>query len=405
MPNRVIVIGAGLSGLRAAHLLEQAGRMVTLLEASDAPGGRVRTDTVDGFRIDRGFQVLLTEYPEVKAALDLKALDLRAFAPGAMVFGNGRFTTLCDPWRRPLGGVKGLFGPPGGIADRFRLATFRSRISLQGEARLAVPEGISFNDALRAHGFSAEFIDAFFRPWFGGITLDRSLAEDAAFCRFVFRCLAHGEAAVPALGIGAVAAQLASRLRPGTLRLGARVTSIEGTKVRLLSGDVLEAESIVVATEGPEAARLLRLADSGSKSVTCLSFAAPRAPFDGPWLALNGENSGIVNNLAVMTNVAPAYSSDSRALISATVLGPIAPADDTLLTEQVTTQLRTWFGPAVDEWSLIRVDRIRHAQPAFTKTAGFLRPGLYLAGDHTQQASAHGALKSGRVAAEAILAS
>jgi phytoene dehydrogenase-like protein len=282
MPNRVIVIGAGLSGLRAAHLLEQKGRVVTLLEASDAPGGRVRTDTVDGFRIDRGFQVLLTEYPEVKTALDLKALDLRAFAPGAMVFGNGRFTTLCDPWRRPLDGVKGLFGPPGGIADRFRLATFRSRISLQGEARLAVPEGISFNDALRAHGFSADFIDAFFRPWFGGITLDRSLAEDAAFCRFVFRCLAHGEAAVPALGMGAVAAQLASRLRPGTLRLGARVTSIEGTKVRLLSGDVLEAEGIVVATEGPEAARLLRLADSGSKSVTCLSFAAPRAPLRWP---------------------------------------------------------------------------------------------------------------------------
>lgn len=119
---------------------------------------------------------------------------------------------------------------------------------------------------------------------------------------------------------------------------------------------------------------------------------------------MNGENSGIVNNLAVMTNVAPAYSSDARALISATVLGPIAPADDTRLNEEVTTHLRTWFGPAVDEWSLIRVDRIRHAQPAFTKTAGFLRPGLYLAGDHTQQASAHGALKSGRVAAEAILA-
>lgn len=405
MSNRVIVIGAGLAGLRASELLQNADRNVTLLEAGDAPGGRVRTDLVEGFRIDRGFQVLLTEYPEVKTALDLKALALKPFAPGAMVRSRGRFTTLCDPWRRPVDGAKGLFGPPGRLADRFRLATFRSRIALSTEAELAHAAGISFDEALRVHGFSAEFIDGFFRPWFGGITLDRSLAQDAAFCKFVFRCLAHGEAAVPELGMGAVADQLAARLRPGSLRLGARVASVEGARVRLQSGEVLEAETIVVATEGPEAARLLRLSDSGSKSVTCLSFAAARAPFQGPWLALNGENSGLVNNLAVMTNVSRAYSPDTRALISATVLGPMAPADDIQLHEQVAAQLTTWFGPEVSGWSLVRIDRIRHAQPVFTKAIGFLRPGLYLAGDHTQQPSAHGALRSGRLAAEAVLSS
>jgi len=403
MSKSVIVIGAGLAGLRAAHLLQKAGRNVTLLEASDGPGGRVRTDIVDGFRIDRGFQVLLTEYPEVKAALDLKALDLLPFAQGAKVFRAGGVTTLCDPWRRPLQAALGLFGPPGRMADRFRLAVFRSRISLASETELSTPEGVSFSESLRAAGFSADFIDSFFRPWFGGITLDRALAADAAFCKFVFRCLAHGEATVPAMGMGAVASQLASRLAPGTLRLGCRVTGIEGSRIRLESGEVREADTIVVATEGPEAGRLLRMTDSGSKSVTCVSFAAPKAPFAGPWLALNGEPTGIVNNLAVLTNVAPTYSSDARALISATILGPIAPPDDDALKAQVVTELRRWFGPLVDEWSLVKVDRIRHAQPALTKPAGFLRPGLYLAGDHTQQASAHGALKSGRLAAETIL--
>ncbi len=403
MSKRVIVIGAGLAGLRAAYLLQKAGRSVTLLEAADGPGGRVRTDVVDGFRLDRGFQVLLTEYPEVKAALDLKALRLKSFAPGARVFRRGRFTTLCDPWRRPLEGALGLFGPPGNMADRFRLAAFRSRIFLASEAELQTPAGISFGDDLRARGFSADFIDSFFRPWFGGITLDRTLMADAAFCRFVFRCLAHGEAAIPEQGMGAVGEQLAARLQPGTLRLGCRVVSIEGDRVRLASGDVLEGETIVVATEGPEAGRLLRMADTGSKSVTCVWFAAPRAPFDGPWLTLNGDEDGVVNNLAVMTNVAPTYSSDSRALISATILGPIAPPDDADLKQKVLSQFESWFGPSVSDWSMIRVDRIRHAHPAATKAAGFLRPGLYLAGDHTQQASAQGALKSGRIAAEAIL--
>ncbi|MBX7187631.1 MAG: FAD-dependent oxidoreductase [Vicinamibacteria bacterium] len=404
MSKRVIVIGAGLAGLRAGGLLQAAGRDVVVLEAAEAPGGRVRTERVDGFQIDRGFQVLLTAYPEVRAALDLRALDLKSFAPGALVFKDGKSTTLCDPWRMPLRGAGGLFGPPGGLADRFRLATFRSRISLASEVELTTPAGVTFAEALRAHRFSKDFIDSFFRPWFGGITLDRSLSADAAFCKFVFRCLAHGDAAVPALGMGAVADQLASRLRPGTLRTGCRVTAIEGAVVRLQSGETLESGAIVVATEGPEAGRLLRRPGAGSKSVTCLSFAAPKPPYAGPWLALNGANLGPVNNLAVMTNVSATYSSDSRALVSATILGPIGNESDAHLADQSRAQMRGWFGAEVDAWTLVRVDRIHHAQPLAATAPGFLRAGLYLAGDHTQQPSAHGALRSGRVAAEAILA-
>lgn len=404
MSKRVIVIGAGLAGLRTAGLLQEAGRDVILLDAADAPGGRVRTDMVDGFRLDRGFQVLVTEYPEVKAALDLAALDLNPFEPGAKIFRRGHFHTLADPWRKPWEGARSFFGKPGNMVDRVRLASFRSKIVASTEAQLNEATGMSFMESLRLHGFSAHFIDAFFRPWFGGITLDSSLLSDAAFCKFVFRCLSVGDASVPSLGMGAVADQLAARLKPGSLRLNLRVATIHGSQVRLESGEIMESDTIVVATDGGESARLLQIPDPGSKCVTCVWFSAPKAPVEGAWLVLNGEADGLINNVAVMTNVAPSYSSDARALISATALGNVVPKSDTILKDDVMVQMRRWFGAEVDQWRVVRIDRIPHAQPFSTKSPRLVRPGLYVAGDHTQQASAHGALRSGRVAAEAILA-
>lgn len=404
MAKRVIVVGAGLAGLRAAGLLQEKGAEVLILEASDRPGGRVRTDIVEGFRIDRGFQVLLTEYPEVKAALDLKALDLRSFAPGARVYRQGTSSVLSDPWRRPIEGLSAAFSGPGTLVDRFRLATFRSAAALASEEDGGDAPRKSFEQALREHGFSDDFIDGFMRPWFGGITLDRSLSTDASYCRFVFRCLAHGDAAVPARGMGAVAEQLAARLRPGSVRTGARVTALDGTKVHIDGGPIEDADRVILATEGPAAARLLGGPVPPSKGVTCLNFVAEAPPYEGPWLALNGHSRALVNNLAVMSSVSPAYSPDRRALISATVLGE-SELTDSALEAAVKDELRGWFGPGVDSWRLLRIDRIAHAQPAAIARPGFVREGVWLAGDHTAQASAHGALKSGSLSAEGVLAS
>ncbi|MGA1525128.1 MAG: FAD-dependent oxidoreductase, partial [Planctomycetota bacterium] len=108
MQRPVLVVGAGLAGLTCARALSAAGVPVRVLDAADAVGGRVRTDVVEGFRLDRGFQVLQTAYPEARRALDYGALELRPFEPGALVRVAGRFVRVVDPWRRPLGALASI---------------------------------------------------------------------------------------------------------------------------------------------------------------------------------------------------------------------------------------------------------------------------------------------------------
>ncbi len=404
----VLVVGAGLSGLGCALHLSQAGVAVRLLEASDGVGGRVRTDVVAGFRLDRGFQVLLTAYPETRRVLDYAALDPRPLLPGALVRRAGRFHELSDPWRRPTRLVSTLLSDVGTLADRLRIARYRARVCAGSLSALFERPETTALERLRGEGFSEAMIDAFFRPFFGGVLLDRGLAASSRMLDFVFRMMAEGDVALPAAGMGAIPEQVARRLPEGTIRLRARVASVSPREVRLESGETIAARAVVVATEGPEAARLTgQLAAPASRSVTALYFAAERAPIPGPLLVLDGDGRGPVNNLCFPSQVAPSYAPSGAVLASVSVLE--APADAGALEAAVRDHLTEWFGAEVSRWRLLRVYRIPHAQPDQTPPAlePVARPvelggGLFVCGDHRDTASLHGALLSGRRAAAAV---
>ncbi len=405
-----IVVGAGLAGLACARRLFERGVHPLVLEASDGVGGRVRTDSYEGFRLDRGFQVLLEAYPEARRILDYRALDLRPFVAGALVRARGRFRRLVDPWRHPVDGLLSAWAPIGTFGDKMRIAAFRSAC-LAGtlEELFARPETTALA-ALRAQGFSEEIIDRFFRPFLGGVLLDRELGASSRMLEFVFRMFALGRAALPARGMGAIPAQLVEPLPPGSVRLAARVVAIEPGAVVLESGERCEARAVVVACDGPAAARLLpEIPDPGSRGVTCLYFAAPRPPLAEPLLVLDGEGEGPVNNLCVPSVLAPACAPPGQALISASVLG-IPAADDAMLEQAVRRQLGGWFGREVESWRHLRTYRIPHAQPA--QPPGAIAPagrpvrvraGVYVCGDHRETASIQGALRSGRRAADAVV--
>lgn len=409
MTPDVLIVGAGLAGLCCARHLRQQNLSCLILESSDAVGGRIRTDLVEGFRLDRGFQVFLTSYPEAKQILDYDALQLRPFLPGALVrFGN-RFHEVADPWRRPTAALRSLFSPVGSFVDKLRVARLRSRL-LQGtvEERFRDPETTTLQ-ALQDAGFSSAMIERFFRPFLGGIFLEPDLHTSSRMFSFVFRMFSLGQACLPAEGMEAIPRQLASALSPGSLRLGCKVVCVQPRSVTLASGEELKARAVVVAVEGAAAAPLLGDAvPPHGQGVTCLYFAARRAPVEAPLLVLNGEGRGPINNLCIPTAAAPTYGPSQASLVSVTVLG--IPTDEHGLQADVRAQLGDWFGAAVKDWRHLRTYRIpyglpRQSPPALAEPERSVRwqPGIYVCGDHRDNASIQGAMVSGRRAAEALL--
>jgi phytoene dehydrogenase-like protein len=406
--SRVVVVGAGMAGLSCALDLQSKGIPCLVLEASDGPGGRVRTDRVDGFLLDRGFQVLLTAYPEAQRLLDFKALNLRTFAPGALVRKGGKLHQVADPFRQPWAVPATLLAPIGTLRDKLLVAKLRHRV-LSGplEEIWTRPEATSL-EALRAFGFSGRMISSFFRPFFSGIFLETELATSSRMLEFVFRMFSQGRAALPAGGIGAISEQLAGRLAPGTLRLNAPVESIAEGHVQLAGGERVAAGAVVLATEAPETARLMPgLNAPGYHGVACLYFAADRAPVAKPILILDGEGQGPIDTLCVPSAVAPTYAPAGKALISASVVGGDG-ADERELEIAARAQLASWFGAEVQGWRHLRTYRIRRALPSRRTLEPVAlpvrrRPSLYFCGDHRDSPSLQGALSSGRRAAAAVL--
>jgi len=406
----VLIIGGGLAGLCCALRLHQSGLSFQILEASDEVGGRIRTDRFEGFLLDRGFQVLLTAYPEARRVLDYDALNLRPFYPGALIRYHGHFYRFADPWRHPIDGMMGLFSPIGSFSDKLRVRKLRRQVLSGSLQDLYQRTETTTLQSLRNIGFSENMIDSFFRPFIGGVFFDPTLGVSSRMFEFGFRMFSMGDTALPSGGMGAIPEQILSRLPEGSVRTEARVKSIQEEEVKLHSGESIKARSMVVATEGPEAARILGDQERpGSRSVTCVYFAADEPPFSGPLLVLNGEGKGFINSLCFPSTVASSYAPKGKSLVSVTLIG-IPDQSDQQLEAVVRAQLTEWFGTSAKDWRHLRTYRIPHALPMQVppvsnpvSRAAQIRPGLFVCGEYQNVASIQWAMVSGRNAADMVI--
>lgn len=412
MNDQVIVVGAGLAGLCCAKRLSDAGVRCTVLEAAEHVGGRVATDEVDGFLLDRGFQVLLTAYPEARKVLDYGKLNLQAYEPGAMIRIGSSFDVISDPWRNPARLIKTALSKVGSLGDKLKIQTLRrqSRVGTLDDV-FDAPEQTTLQ-SLKGYGFSDQIIERFFRPFLGGVFLDSQLETSSRMLHFVFRMFSDGVAAVPQDGMRAIPRQLAENLPDGTVQLMQPVASVASAGVTLLSGEVLPAGSVVLATDQDAAGRLVTGLETARKfrRVRCLYFSAEESPVVDRLLILNGNGQGLINNLSVPSLISNSYAPRGKHLLSVTTLDELVSGED--LQAAIRAELKEWFGPATADWKHLRTYDIPHALPnhsvpAFDPTwqPEQLSNGVYVCGDYRSQGSIQGAMVSGRLTAEAVIRS
>jgi phytoene dehydrogenase-like protein len=306
--------------------LKDSGIEALVLEASDAVGGRVRTDVVEGFKLDRGFQVLLTSYPEARKLLNYDELRFQSLPSGARIREGNDFFVMPNPLKNILTAPQALFSPVGGLFDKAKVLQLnletRNAAEPDDAANEKPPESTA--DFLKNYGYSETIINRFFKPFFGGVFLEKTLETDSGFFKFLYNQFSVGDVVVPENGMQAIPEQIAAHLSANRIRLNAPVEKIVGKTIYLENGEVIEAEKIVLATDGRTAARLLGEASATAFNGTvCLYFASDSPlKLDGePYLIINSNADETINHILAASDVAPSYAPAGKTLISVNIIG------------------------------------------------------------------------------------
>jgi len=408
--QKVIIIGAGIAGLTSAIELEKAGFKPTILEASENIGGRVKTDKVEGYLLDHGFQVLLTQYPEAQHYLDFEKLKLSNFTPGALIMDpENKPYAISDPMRQPLSLFNMLFSRVGSFADKWKIFQWNRSLKKESIDEIFKKPEMTSIDFLRKKGFSETIIQQFFKPFFGGIFLENELNTSSRMLEFVFKMFGKGYAAIPESGMQAIPEMLASNLSQTEIKLNHKVEKVGLKKVSLENGEDIAADIIIITTKADELLPQLQGQFAESQFVTNLYFSSDVDPIGKSMIALVPSEEFLINNITVMNNTAFSYAPEGNYLLSITVTQNYQENDKQLkarilkeliqlfpqLKNATIEHLKTYY---IDH-ALPQIDDFQHKmKPSESK----IQDGIYLAGDYLLNGSINAAMASGRYAAHAI---
>lgn len=403
-----VIIGGGISGLTCAKYLNEKGYSFMLLEGSDALGGRVRTDKVDGFLLDRGFQILLTNYPEAKKILNYNNLDLKYFGSGAMIKAEKGFMKMENPFRNKMAYLTMAFSSVGSLSDKLKIRKFANELSEIPDDEFFKMEATDTLTFLRNYGWSEKMINNFFKPFYGGVFLENDLVTSSNFFQFTFKQFFKGDAAIPADGMQAIPEQIAEMLPRNSIRKNARVKGFEGNQIFLDGGEVITADRIVVATDPKTSDKLLGETNKRAYNITtCTYFSAETSPLKGQkFIVLNPNRRGVVHNICVPSDISSHYGNAGKSLISVSTQG-LEKLDERNLTNRIKRELFDWFGASVNVWKHLKTYHIPESLVQYRagseRQNSKLGDNLYRCGDYLAYPSLNAAMQTGREVAQMIM--
>lgn len=381
-----------------------------VFEGAAQVGGRVRTERVGGFLLDRGFHLLHTAYPEFRHFVDVKRLRVKPVYNGALVRFNGDFSLLANPGRQFADILSTFVAGNANWKDKLKMVRLLAEANAVSEDNLLSGGDITALEYFQARGFSEKFINSFFKPFLASTFLDNDLSTPSRLALFVFKMFSKGMVGLPEKGIGALPEQIASKLQEGTVHLQSKVKKVSGAGIQLLKGDFITADRVLIATSPLALPELLPdyHTDLDSRHVTCLYFAADTAPVSKPVVVLNGEDKGLVNNLCVVDRIQPSYAPEGNHLVAVHVTRPHE-LDDEELIDEVLKEMAGWFGVKVNTWEHLKTYHIKYARPCESKPddrsgryAAQYSDTVFICGDHLSYGSMNAAIRSGREAADLL---
>ncbi len=399
----ITIIGAGISGLCAAITLRKAGYPSVIYDAAPTIGGRVGTDSTDGLILDHGFQVLLDSYPAAQEFLDMNHLNLIKFAPGAIIFKNGKSTKVGDPTRDASFLFATAFSSIGSIADKLKMFTLSRKLKQKSLHAIFEQKETTTLVYLQDTGFSDKIINSFFKPFYAGIFLETELQTSSRMFEFVFKMFAEGSATLPAMGIGSIAKQLTSQLEPDSIHLDTGASRVVGRELTLADGRQIESDYTIIATQADRLVPNLPISTMEWHEVTVLYFKTDFKGFGKPIIGLVSKEKSLMNNFHFLHDV---FENHERVLSISVVREHAFKMEE--LAQRVRLEFKEQTG--LDAGELIEGKIISKALPngkninyAMNPTETQLTEHVYLAGDHLSNGSLNAAMLNGKAAAQAVI--
>ena len=403
---KIHIIGAGVSGLIAAQILENYGYHPTIIEASSAVGGRVKSDVVKGYSLDRGFQVLLTSYPAAKKYLDYDGLALQKLLPGATIFKNGKAQTIGDPLRKLSLLFPTLLSSIGSLADKVNILKLNARLKKKKIPAIFKTEEKTTLQYLKDFGFSNEIITDFFKPFFSGIFLEPNLETSSRMFEFVYKMFGEGLAVIPKNGIQAIPNQLKNKLRQTEIRLNTAVKQVKNNLIILEDGEEIKSDFTIVATEASALISNLKNQETQWKSCDTLYFECEKRAINKPLIGLISDENALINNIFYPTSVATNALGDKE-ILSVTIVKKHH-FNEAELIAKTTAELKTFCG--ISDLRFLKRYQIKKALPQLSNiqyelssTETQLNSSLFLAGDQLLNASLNAAMIAGERAAMGVI--